>query len=100
MVVLARHPCPLFPRGRIFGIESWSPPFVKGDDQITESFCVRDFHGISKSIATRWSAIVDWGVAEAMTDTNPFAHTGYKLGSRLLRTDKPLIDALARELTA
>src|SRR5438874_1785911 len=43
---------------------------------------------------------VDWGVAKAVTDTNPFAHTGYKLASRLLRTDQPLIESLARELRA
>lgn len=42
---------------------------------------------------------VDWGVAEAVKDTNPFAHTGYKLASRLLRMDQPLIESLARELT-
>jgi hypothetical protein len=54
---------------------------------------------MSSSLDARQTA-VDWGVAEAMTDTNPFAHSGYKLASRLLRADKPLIDALARELTA
>ena len=43
---------------------------------------------------------VDWGVAEAVKDTNPFAHTGYKLASRFLRTDQPLIESLARELTS
>jgi hypothetical protein len=43
---------------------------------------------------------VDWGVVEAVTDTNPFAHTGYKLASRLLRKDQTLIESLARELTS
>jgi hypothetical protein len=43
---------------------------------------------------------VDWGVATSLTDTNPFAHTGYKLASRLLRNDQPLIESLARELTS
>jgi hypothetical protein len=43
---------------------------------------------------------VDWAVAEAVTDTNPFAHTGYKLASRLLRKDQSLIESLARELTS
>ena len=43
---------------------------------------------------------VDWGIAKAVTDTNPFAHAGYKLASRLLRTDQPLIESLARELTS
>jgi hypothetical protein len=43
---------------------------------------------------------VDWGHAESVKDTNPFAHTGYKLASRFLRTDQPLIESLARELTS
>ncbi len=54
---------------------------------------------MSSALDARQTA-VDWGVAEAVTDTNPFAHTGYKLASRLLRTDQPLIEALARELTS
>ena len=52
---------------------------------------------MSSALDARQTA-VDWGVAEAVTDTNPFAHTGYKLASRLLRTDQPLIESLAREL--
>jgi hypothetical protein len=51
------------------------------------------------ALAARETA-VNWGVAKAVTDTNPFAHTGYKLASRLLRTDRPLIESLARELTS
>ena len=43
---------------------------------------------------------VDWGLAKAVADTNPFAHTGYKLASRFLRVDQSLIDSLARELTS
>ena len=39
------------------------------------------------------------GVAKAVADANPFAHTGYKLASRFLRIDRPLIESLARELT-
>lgn len=45
-------------------------------------------------------AAVDWGVAEAVTDTNPFAHAGYKLASRVLRADHSLIESLAHELTS
>jgi hypothetical protein len=30
----------------------------------------------------------------------PFAHTGYKLASRLLRIDRPLIESLARKLVS
>jgi hypothetical protein len=43
---------------------------------------------------------VDWGVAKSVADTNPFAHTGYKLASRILRRDQRLIESLARELTS
>ena len=52
---------------------------------------------MSSALDARQTA-VDWGVAKAVTDTNPFAHTGYKLASRLLRTDQSLIESLAREL--
>jgi hypothetical protein len=54
---------------------------------------------MSSALDARQTA-VDWGVAEAVTDTDPFAHAGYKLASRLLRTDQSLIEALARELTS
>jgi hypothetical protein len=53
----------------------------------------------SSALEARQTA-VDWGVVKAVTDTNPFAHTGYKLASRLLRADQWLIESLARELTA
>ena len=43
---------------------------------------------------------VDWSLAKSVADTNPFAHTGYKLASRFLRVDQVLIDSLARELTS
>jgi hypothetical protein len=52
---------------------------------------------MSSALDARQTA-VDWGVAKAVTDADPFAHTGYKLASRLLRTDQPLIESLAREL--
>ena len=54
---------------------------------------------MSSALDARQTA-VDWGVAEAVADTNPFAHTGYKLASRLLRMDQPLVESLARELTS
>ena len=54
---------------------------------------------MSSALDARQTA-VDWGVAKAVTDTNPFAHTGYKLASRLLRTDQPLVESLARELAS
>ena len=52
---------------------------------------------MSSALDARQTA-VDWGVAKAVTDTNPFAHTGYKLASRLLRTDQPLIESREVEM--
>jgi hypothetical protein len=54
---------------------------------------------MSSALDARQTA-VDWGVAKAVTDTNPFAHAGYKLASRLVRTDQRLIESLTRELTS
>jgi len=54
---------------------------------------------MSSALEARQTA-VDWGLAEAVRDTNPYAHAGYKLASRLLRTDQPLIESLSRELTS
>jgi len=54
---------------------------------------------MSSALDARQTA-VDWGVAKTVADTNPFAHAGYKLASRLLRMDQPLIESLARELTS
>ena len=41
---------------------------------------------------------VEWGLAQAVADTDPFAHGGYKLASRLLRNDRSLVESLAQEL--
>lgn len=54
---------------------------------------------MSSALDARQTA-VDWGVAKALTDTDAFAHAGYKLASRLLRMDRPLVESLARELTS
>ena len=54
---------------------------------------------MSSGLDARQTA-VDWGLAKAVADTNPFAHTGYKLASRFLRMDQELIESLARELTS
>jgi len=54
---------------------------------------------MSSALEARQTA-VDWGVAKAVKDTNPYAHTGYKLASRLLRIDQPLVESLARALTS
>jgi hypothetical protein len=54
---------------------------------------------MSSALEARQTA-VDWGVAKALTETDPFAHAGYKLASRLLRPDRLLIESLARELTS
>jgi hypothetical protein len=52
---------------------------------------------MSSALYARETA-VQWGLAHSVTETNPFAHTGYKLASRLLRADQALIEALAAEL--
>lgn len=54
---------------------------------------------MSSALDARQTA-VDWGLVKAVADTNPFAHTGYKLAWRLLRIDQPLIESLALELTS
>ena len=54
---------------------------------------------MSRALDARQTA-VDWGVSKAVADTNPFAHTGYKLAARFLRVDQALIESLARELTS
>lgn len=54
---------------------------------------------MSSALDARQTA-VDWGVAKAVTETDPFAHAGYKLASRLLRTNQSLIGSLACELTS
>ncbi len=53
----------------------------------------------SDALDARQTAVL-WGLAESVTNTDPFAHGGYKLASRLLRHDRRLIDDLARELFA
>ena len=68
-------------------------------DSISDELRKELVSDMSSALDARQTA-VDWGVAKAVTDTNPFAHTGYKLASRLLRTDRPLIESLARELTS
>jgi hypothetical protein len=68
-------------------------------DPISDELRKELVYDMSSALDARQTA-VDWGVAKAVTDTNPFAHSGYKLASRLLRTDQPLIESLARELTS
>ena len=45
-------------------------------------------------------AAVQWGLVPNLRDTNPFAHVGYKLASRLIRADGAAIDHLADYLLA
>jgi hypothetical protein len=54
---------------------------------------------ISSAFEARETA-VEWGLASNVGETNPFAHTGYKLASRVLKTDRAFIDALTNELSA
>jgi len=69
------------------------------NDPISDELRKELVSDMSSALEARQTA-VDWGVAKAVTDTNPFAHTGYKLASRLLRTDQSLIELLALELTS
>ena len=68
-------------------------------DPISDELRKELLSDMSSALEARQTA-VDWGVAKAVKDTNPYAHTGYKLASRLLRMDQPLIESLARELTS
>jgi hypothetical protein len=54
---------------------------------------------MSKALDARETA-VQWGLVREVGETNPFAHVGYKLASRVLRADRAIIDALANELLA
>jgi hypothetical protein len=54
---------------------------------------------MSDAIEARRTA-VDWGLVSSVNDTNPFAHSGYKLASRLLRADHGLVEELATVLDA
>ena len=69
------------------------------NDPISDELRKELLSDMSSALEARQTA-VDWGVAKAVRDTNPYAHTGYKLASRLLRMDQPLIESLARELTS
>jgi hypothetical protein len=71
----------------------------RASDPISDELRKELVSDMSSALDARQTA-VDWGVAKAVADTNPFAHTGYKLALRLLRMDQPLIEALARELTS
>ena len=66
-------------------------------DSISDELRKELLADMSSALDARQTA-VDWGLAKAVADTNPFAHSGFKLASRLLRMDQPLIDSLAREL--
>lgn len=68
-------------------------------DPISEDLRKELVSDMSSALDARQTA-VDWGIAKAVTDTNPFAHTGYKLASRLLKTDEHLIRSLAERLAS
>jgi hypothetical protein len=68
-------------------------------DPISDELRKELLSDMSSALDARQTA-VDWGLAKAVTETDPFAHAGYKLASRLLRTDRLLIESLARELTS
>ena len=50
------------------------------------------------SVQEAREAAVEWRLVPSVMETNPFAHIGYKLASRLLRHDEELIRQLAAEL--
>ena len=68
-------------------------------DPISEQLRKELVSDMSSALDARQTA-VDWGLAKAVANTDPFAHAGYKLASRFLRRDQPLIESLARELTS
>ena len=68
-------------------------------DPISDELRKEVVSDMSSALDVRQTA-VDWGVTKALTETDPFAHAGYKLASRLLRTDQPLIETLAHKLTS
>jgi hypothetical protein len=51
----------------------------------------------SSALDARRTAVA-WGLAQAVSETDPFAHGGYKLASRLLRKDRSLVETLVQEL--
>ena len=69
------------------------------NDPISDDLRKELVSDMSSALDARQTA-VDWGLAKAVADTNPYAHTGYKLASRFLRVHQTLIDCLARELTS
>ena len=52
------------------------------------------------SAAEARETTVQWHLAPNLSETNSFAHAGYKLASRVLRNDGSLIELLADELSA
>src|SRR4051795_11281352 len=61
---------------------------------------------LRKSLVSDMSSALDatdcgrLGHRRVVADINPLAHTGYKLASRLLRFDQPLIESFARKLVS
>jgi hypothetical protein len=71
----------------------------RASDPISDELRKALVSDMSSALRAR-QTVVDSGVAKAVADTNPFTYTWYKLASRLLRRDQPLIESLARELTS
>jgi hypothetical protein len=71
----------------------------RASNPISDEFGKEIVSDMSSALDTGQTA-VDWGVVKAVADTNPFAHEGYKLASRPMRMDQPLVESLARELTS
>jgi hypothetical protein len=61
---------------------------------------IKELNSDMSSAQEAREAAVQWGLVPSLMDTNPFAHVGYKLASRLIRADEVIIDHLAEQLLA
>jgi hypothetical protein len=59
---------------------------------------VKELNSDMSSAQEAREAAVQWGLVPSLMDTNPFAHVGYKLASRLIRADEDVINRLAEYL--
>ena len=70
----------------------------RGSDQpVSEDLRKEVLADMASALEARQTTVL-WSLAPSVTDTDPFAHGGYKLASRLLKKDGALIAGLAEEL--
>jgi hypothetical protein len=70
---------------------------MKGTDKFSDLHQIEIKSDMASSENLR-EAAVEWGLVSSIQDTNPFAHSGYKLASRLIKQDRAVIDALTELL--